>query len=312
MSAANASRAADERWDLVASLIEVATSVRDAVRGSSIGHSDAEVVRHEGGDDVFGIDGRADEALRAAFDRLDSRWAGSLVCEGFDQPLPVAGGRGPWRFLADPIDGTRAFLAGKHSAWVLMGAGRDAATLEDLEVGVAIEIPGRNAAAGLVAGAVRGAGVEAYEADLIGAGAGNQAIELEPTTSRDLSRRFVTVVRLLPGGHGPIGAFADEVLAGLEVYDDLSPCTGGQFMGLARGADSAVFDPRPEFGQRLCAHPYDLAALVVAREAGVIVEPLLGGQFAVPLDTETNVSWAGYANEGVAEFLRPRILAALG
>jgi hypothetical protein len=47
----------------------------------------------------------------------------------------------PWVYLADPVDGTRLWLTGKLSAWVLLGAGREATTLEELEVGAAVELP---------------------------------------------------------------------------------------------------------------------------------------------------------------------------
>ena len=76
-----------------------------------------------------------------------------------------------------------------------------------------------------------------------------------PQRDRPLDRSFVTVVHLLPGGHGPIGAWADRHLAGLEVYDDLSPCTGGALMGLASGADRAVLDPRPLLAPRRLRRP---------------------------------------------------------
>ena len=55
----------------------------------------------------------------------------------------------------------------------------------------------------------------------------------------------------------------------------------------------------------LCAHPYDLAALVVSRAAGAIIEALPPGPLDVPLDCTTDVSWAGYADAEVAERLRP-------
>ncbi|OWY63389.1 hypothetical protein B7486_53380, partial [cyanobacterium TDX16] len=50
---------------------------------------------------------------------------------------------------------------------------------------------------------------------------------------------------------------------------------------------------------------YDLAALVLARAAGVLVEALPPGPLHVPLDTDTPVAWAAYANEQVAARLRP-------
>ena len=95
------------------------------VRSGRVGR-DHDVVRTEGGDDVFGVDDRADQVLLAELARLGERWPGTVVLEGYDDPVPVGpadadGEPGPWRYLADPVDGTRPYLAGKRSAWVLLG-----------------------------------------------------------------------------------------------------------------------------------------------------------------------------------------------
>jgi hypothetical protein len=227
------------------------------------------------------------------------------VVEGHDDPVAVGDPTGPWRYIVDPVDGTRPLLAGKRSAWVLLGAGRDADTLEQLEVGAAVEIPTARAAVGLVAHATVGGPVRAADDDLTGHAGGSRPVELVPHGG-DLARRFVTVVRLAPGSHAPIGEWADRHLAGLEVYDDLTPCTGGYLIGLAAGNDAAVFDPRPLLVPgHLAAHPYDMACLVVTRAAGAVVEALPPGPLDVPLDCTTPVAWAGYADPDVADRLRP-------
>jgi hypothetical protein len=291
--------------DLSAALAGVGRAVRDAVR-ATVHDQDHVVVRNEGGDDIFGMDARAEQALEQAFVEVGQRWSGTAVVEGHDEPMSIGDGRGPWRYLVDPVDGTRGLLAGKRSAWVLLGAGRRAETLEDLEVGASVEIPTARAALGLVSWARRGGPAHAVDDDLVGDRPGSRPVELRPRPGADLARSFVTVVRLLPGDHGPIGSWADRHLAGLEVYDDLVPCTGGYLAGLAAGADAAVFDPRPLFSPTsLCAHPYDLASVVVARAAGAVVEALPPGRLDIPLDTVTNVAWAGYANAEVATRLRP-------
>lgn len=304
-----------EIWALAEALAEIGRRVRDAVRGPADATDDRSIVRFEGGDDVYGVDARAEDVLLDGLAKLGSRWPGSAVVEGHDEPIVIGEGdesgapRGPWRYLVDPVDGTRPYLAGKRSAWVLVGAGRAATTLEDLEVGAMVEIPTDRARVGLVSWAVRGAGAQAVDDDLIDAGAARH-VGLRPRTDDDLERSFVTVVHLLPGSHGPTGEWADRHLAGLEVWDDLTPCTGGAVAGLMTGADMAVLDPRPLLHPAgFSAHPYDLAGLVVAREAGVVVEALPPGPLAVPLDTETPVAWAGYANEAVARRLRPTDLA---
>lgn len=298
--------------ELAAALAEVGRAVRDAVRSGrvgGVGHDgdadDHRVVRTEGGDDVFGVDARAEEVLVAGLAGLGARWPGTAVVEGHDHPLPVGDPDGPWRYLVDPVDGTRGLLAGKRSAWVLLGAGRHAATLEDLEVGALVEIPTRRAAVGLVAWAAAGGPALAVDDDLAGRGLPPDAVVLRPEGG-DLARRFVTTVRLAPGSHGPIGEWADRHLAGLEVYDDLAPCSGGYLAGLAAGNDAAVFDPRPLLVPgHLAAHPYDLAGLVVTRAAGAVVEALPPGPLDVPLDCTTPVAWAGYADAEVARRLRP-------
>jgi hypothetical protein len=290
--------------DLAVALANVGRRVRDAVRAST-SPTDHDVIRSEGGDDVYGVDARAEVALSAAFETLGARWPGIAVVEGHDAALVVGDATGPWVYLVDPVDGTRPYLAGKRSAWVLLGAGRRATTLEDLEVGAMVEIPGRRAALGLVTWAAVGGPAHGEEDDLIG-DAPPAPVLLQPRVGHTVERTFVTVVRLLPGSHASIGAWADAHLQGLDVYDDLVPCTGGYFVGLATGADTAVFDPRPLFDDSgLAAHPYDLAGLVVARAAGAVIEAFPSGSLAVPIDTSTPVAWAGYANKEVALRLRP-------
>jgi hypothetical protein len=290
---------------LAAALAEVGRAVREAVLAVPRSEGDSEVVRVEGGDEVFGVDARADQALLAALAPLGERWPGQLVMEGFADPLPVGDPAGTWRYLADPVDGSRAWLAGKRSAWVLLGAGREAATLEDLEVGAAVELPNDRAALARVAWAARGAAVHAEDDDVAGRDLPPAAVTLQPKRDGDLERTFVTVVRFAPGSKAVIGAWEDELLDGVEVYEDPWLCTGGLLMGLASGSDSAVLDPRPLLTGGLASHPYDLAALVVARAAGVIVEALPPGPFDGPLEPTAPVAWAGYANEAIAARLRP-------
>jgi hypothetical protein len=291
--------------DLADRLADVGRQVRDAVRGTRTA-DDGRVVRTEGGDDVFGVDARADRVLIDGLHALGV--AGTAIVEGHGHPIALEGPpepRGPWRILVDPVDGTRPYLAGKRSAWVLIGAGRRARTLEDLEVGVMVEIPTERAAWGAVMAATIDGRLTIVDDDLVGAGP-SRPREAAPREGDDLHRAFVTVVRFAPGEHGPIGAWADHHLAGLEVYDDLAPCSASYLAGLVTGGDAAAFDPRPLFNPGgMAAHPYDLAALVVPRAAGCVVEALPPGPLAVPLDTDTPVAWAGYANPAIAERLRP-------
>ena len=290
--------------ELARALAEVGRAVRDAVLSVPASDADAAVQRTAGGDEVFGVDARADQVLLAELDRrCGARWPGRLIMEGFDDPMPIGTG-GDWVYLADPVDGTRPWLAAKRSAWVLLGAGRGAYTLDQLEVGAATELPTERARLARVAWASLDGELGAVDDDLSGGPA--RPARLAPRRGADLQRTFVTVARFSPGTKGSIGRWEDELLAGLEVYEDPWLCSGGQLMGVASGSDAAVLDPRPLFGAQFCAHPYDLAALVVARAAGVIVEALPAGPLSVPLDPHADVAWAAYANEEIADRLRPR------
>lgn len=290
--------------ELAEALADVGRAVRVALGAGPAHATDHAVVRSAGGDDVFGADQRAEEALLAGLDEVGERWPGSLVMEGYDEVLAVGRRPGPWRYLADPVDGSRPWLAGKRSAWVLLGAGRLARSLEDLEVGACVELPTRRAALGLVAWAAAGGPARAVDDDLTGAG-GRVPTTLRPRPGAGLRRSYVTVARFAPGSKAVIGAWEDEHLAGLEVYEDPYLCSGGQLMEVACGREAAVLDPRPLLVEGLAAHPYDLAAVVVARAAGVIVEALPPGPLDYPLDPTTPVAWAAYANEEVAARLRP-------
>lgn len=296
---------------LANALCEVARGVRDAVRTDhlSLTNDDRAVLRFEGGDEVFGVDDRAEVALLGGLLSLVAAdWPGTLVMEGHDEPLAIGNQPGPWRYLIDPLDGTRPYLAGKRSAWILIGAGCHAETLEDLEIGVAVEVPIKRIERGLTAWATTSGQLHVLDEDLSVDNRPAKPVTLQPRQDGEVDRSFVTVSRFAPGSKALIGAWEDKLLAGLEVYEDPWLCTGGLLMGLAGGADAAVFDPRPLLVPgTLAAHPYDLAALVVARAAGVIVEALPPGPLDVPLDPHVGVAWAGYANAEIATMMRDRL-----
>jgi hypothetical protein len=297
-------------WELAGALAEVGRAVRAAV-GTPRGTADAEVVRTAGGDDVFAVDDRADRALVAALeDRCGQRWPGTLVCEGYDLPVPIGDAGGPWRYLADPVDGSRPWLWGKRSAWCLLGAGREATSLAGLQVGACVELPTERSSLATVAWAVRGGGVRAVD-DVLAPVGGQVGAALRPLTGARLDHRFVSVMRFAVGTKAALGAWEDAVLAGLRTYDDPFICTGGLLLEVAAGRQAAVLDPRPLVAPgTMSTHPYDLAGWVVAAEAGVIVEALPPGPLDAPLDTSTPVAWAAYANEAVAAELRARLRSA--
>ena len=92
------------------------------------------------------------------------------------------------------------------------------------------------------------------------------------------------------------------------------PSTSGQAAAnnipseLNAGAQTA--DPGAPVS-RLRAHPYDLCAELVAREAGVIVTDDRGEPLRAPLDLHANIAWIGYANAAIQAQLEPTLMALL-
>jgi hypothetical protein len=98
------------------------------------------------------------------------------------------------------------------------------------------------------------------------------------------------------------------------VFDDQYISTGGQFYELIVGHDRFIADLRPlfyavqKFGEGLCCHPYDCAALLIAQEAGVIITDGLRDDLDAPMDVTSEVSWAGFANETLRTKIQPLIV----
>ena len=85
---ASPDRCPDELLALAEALAEVGRAVRDGVRSGRVGR-DHDVVRTEGGDDVFGVDDRADRVLLSELAGVGERWPGTVVLEGYDDPVPI-------------------------------------------------------------------------------------------------------------------------------------------------------------------------------------------------------------------------------
>ena len=72
-----------------------------------------------------------------------------------------------------------------------------------------------------------------------------------------------------------------------------------------------MLDPRPLVCKKLgkptslCCRPYDVCCALIAEEAGCVVADPFGQPLRAPLDTTTNVAWAGYANAKLAALLQP-------
>src|SRR2546423_563248 len=95
------------------------------------------------------------------------------------------------------------------------------------------------------------------------------------------------------------------------VFEDQYISTGGQFYELIVGHDRFNADLRPLFyriqnqPEGLCCHPYDCAAMLIAREAGVELTDGYGRALDGPMDVTSGVSWAGYANDALRRVVEP-------
>ena len=96
-----------------------------------------------------------------------------------------------------------------------------------------------------------------------------------------------------------------------EVYSDQYICTGGQLAEVMLGRDRFVLDVRPLVYQKLgvesalACRPYDLATWLVGQQAGCVVCDPFGEPLDAPLDITTNMSFALYANQELADLLIP-------
>jgi hypothetical protein len=137
------------------------------------------------------------------------------------------------------------------------------------------------------------------------------------------------VSRFFPGAREELAAIDEEIVRGAlgevqpgkaHCFEDQYLSTGGQLYELIAGHDRFIADLRPlmelllnrrglAFG--ICCHPYDICTELIAREVGVIITDARGEPLQSPLDVETNVAWAGYANRQIQQEIEPLLQRAL-
>ena len=295
----------------------------------------AQVHREGAEDTIYAIDRLVEEELLAGLEKLAEE-SGPLVliAEGLPDGslvLPPGASRqeSRWRLIVDPIDGTRGLMHQKRSAWILTGAAPDrgsATTLADLEVAVQTEIPLVRQHLSDTVWALGGGGVRAERCNRL---TGERTpLQLAPSAAASPRHGFASVVRFFPGARELLGGIDEELFAAVlgtpfdgraSCFEDQYISSGGQLYELMAGRDRFVIDVRPTALRRLsggmysepCAHPYDLCTELAAREAGVVVTDLDGGQLRAPLDVRTPVDWVAYANSRLAELVHPLLQEVL-
>jgi hypothetical protein len=255
--------------------------------------------------------------------------------------------------IVDPIDGTRLLMYDKRSAWVLAAVAPGQAilgrppTMHDLAVAVQTELPTSRARLADTLWAVSGGGAAGETLDLT-TGV-TTPVRFAPSRAPTLAHGFATISKFFPGTREAVAWLEERLFAEVVgehaggaplVFDDQYVSSGGQLYELMMGHDRFTADLRPVLmpitalpgsdgsparpvagvsgasgRRRLCARPYDLCTALIAREAGVHVTDEWGQPLAAPLDAVADVSWVGYANEGLRRTVEPvlqRLLRDLG
>lgn len=296
----------------------------------------AQVVQDTEGDTIFAVDRVSEELLLEFFEReIAVTTPLVLIAEGLPGgqvilPHGAAESEAVYRIIVDPIDGTRGIMYQKRSAWILAGVALNrgpTTCLSDIELAVQTEIPLLKQHLSDVVWARRGQGVQAERYNRLTGE--RQSLRLQPSRATTIAYGFAMLARFFPGGREDLAAIDEEIIQGalgpirpgkVLCFEDQYICTGGQLYELMAGHDRFVADLRPlletvlarrGLALGMCCHPYDLCTELIARELGVIITDPAGQPLRGPLDVESEVAWAGYANAHLQAQIEPLLQAAL-
>ena len=311
--------------EILTLLREIGLAVQETVRKNlaecplaeriSIDHtSDSDV--------IYKIDVAAEKAIVAQLNQHAKSLGGIvLIAEGIGEheitvyPEGLADEAAAWRIMMDPIDGTRGIMYDKRSAFYLAGAAPNKGKetkLSDIEIAVMTELPTSRAAVVDECWAIRDQGAHGQRINLF---TGERCeLKLKASTADTIRGGFAQLSRFFPPGRNILAAMDDELMESLfpdakpnEIlcFEDQYICTGGQLYEIITGKDrfnadlrAAVYESKHFVGKRVghVCHPYDLAAMLVATEVGVILTDVEGHALDCPMETTYPVNWIGYAN----------------
>jgi fructose-1,6-bisphosphatase/inositol monophosphatase family enzyme len=297
-------------------------------------------VREGAGDTTFRLDECTEQAISRWLDATSRTEALSLLTEdegwrhrgpdgrGGNRELPGFDHGGP-RIAIDPIDGTRHLMSDLRAAWSVISfapPGEGEPRLSDLTLGICSEIPDSRAARWRCLWALRGGGAFLEERALESV-CESAARRLHTGDDSRAERGYFSFFRYLPAQRPRLAAIEAhffERLARLEgadvrsCYDDQYISSGGQLALLALGTYRLSADLRGWLGAReprqaaIATHPYDLAgAVLIAREAGVIVDDPSGAPRDFPIDCTTAVSFVAWVNAATRARLHAHLSSAL-
>ena len=324
---------------LLQPILRIQALIRDAVVAAceSAAEGDLQRVDRDGsGDTLYAVDRVGEERLIELFDEEVASIAPIvLLAEGLPPqgvllPRGASESSAVWRVLVDPIDGTRGLMYQKRSAWVLTGVAPNRGlktTLADVVLAAQTEIPLVKQHLSDRLFALRGQGMHAERFNRLDRRL--KPLDLRPSQAATIAHGFAMVSRFFPGAREELAAIDEEIILGAlgpvregkaHCFEDQYICTGGQLYELIAGHDRFNADLRPlvesilrsrGLSLGICCHPYDLATELIAREAGVIVVDPTGAPLEPPLDIESDVAWAGYANPAIRAQVEPLLHEAL-
>jgi hypothetical protein len=290
----------------------------------------------DAGDTIYAIDRVSEAVLLEFFAReVAPRWPLVLLSEGIEGgavtlPLGLDPAEALIRVLIDPIDGTRGLMYQKRSAWALTGIAPNKGPdtrLRDIELAAMTEIPLVKQHLSDVLWATAESETQARRHNRLTGE--DRPLNLRPSRATTIAHGFATVSRFFPGAREELAAIDEAVMRAVlgppppgkaQCFEDQYICSGGQLYELIIGHDRFVADLRPLMDRWLaaqgralgiCCHPYDLATLLVAERAGVIVTDGWGTPLDAPLNIEADVSWIGYANGAIRGQIEPALQAEL-
>jgi fructose-1,6-bisphosphatase/inositol monophosphatase family enzyme len=317
-------------------LEQLGIAVQQHLLSTGKGDGDAAVpVAIEGGDMIFALDRSVEAVIVSEIDK----WPEAchplvLIAEGFGasgRRLFGASMQPPrFRLLIDPIDGTRSLMYDKRAAWFLAAVAHDrgeATSMSDVFAATMVELPISKQAWCDSFTAIAGRSTIGIRRSLNGTE--SRPLAIRPSQACGLELGFSQVADFFPGTKLLAAELMERIAAEttsdifpgqVVIFNDQYLSTGGQLTELMMGHDRCCCDLRAIFhgmahSQRLtrahACHPYDLAGVLCARQAGVVITDGFGRELDCPLDIVTDVHWCGYANRAIAERVGPVIAAWL-
>lgn len=288
-------------------------------------------------DHIFTIDKHAEEIIVPILKQYAGELGGvQLLAEGIGDEkngmnLPDHEGNILWTVLMDPIDGTRCLMYDKRSAFFLAAAAPYSSSrrpkISEAEVSVLVELPTSKSLYADWITFERSSGIRAKRRNLLTDE--EHALALRPSKAVDLAGGFGQLVRFFPPGRELLSKLEDELIKQTVpnfdpslamVFEDQYISTGGQLYQLLMGQDRFIGDVRGRLYRFLqskgipsghTAHSYDLAAIPIAKAAGLELTDAYGAELEFSFDVYEKVDWIGYANSSLRSLIEPKLLPLL-